>query len=955
MDNSLYQDNLRLLSLKQPILANLLSFPMENGWNFCHTGKKQELNLQRNVNGQVATIYSPQNIKVELRQWVGMHDLQAVDWLIVYGLGLGYHYETLLPWLRGNPERHVIFLEDDIGVLRRFLEQEKAKELLKDEQVDIFYVDMTDPNDQTIDTLAKKFMYQNILFLPIASYEKDKGQEGVKIQFLIDFKKSSFQLFIGEYLERGKPFFSNYYHNLFQFPQALQGNLLWNKFKGVPAIICGAGPSLQKNIETLKTLKDRALIFAGGTAMNALNAFGLTPHFGLGVDPFPAQFTRLIMNCGFEVPFFFRNRMNHDAIEMIHGQKMYLTGATGYPVANWFDEKLDLKHPNIDEGCNVINMSLSIAEALGCNPIICVGLDLAYSLGQSYSPGIEMHAIHDTKEHLITKTTEEELVLQHDVYGQPIYTLWKWIHESTWFSHFARSHPHLNFMNATEGGIGFQGVPNVTLEEAAKNYLTRQYDFDAILHSELLSIPMPPDVNKERIKKVINEFVESLNRCTGILKDIYSHDPKVWEEKKPSLDDSLKELEQNLKKELAYETLLKVFDENYIAYIQLALPGKTASSRILDQLSGRFAYLMEICVENLKFIDKALKKQNKLDLLPSIKERPFMHQNSKDSHKEEKFSVVEHLSNGNILYQNLVNGLLDGPSLLYSQGGQILAKSQYHHGQKRGDSLFYYENGQVASKQQFAEGAMNGKQEYYYANGNLKSIISYDQGQLDGDVLLYYPSEQLKRHLQFKKGKRHGKDLIYNEFGMLKIEAEYQNGKPIGVARMWHDNGSLAKEVIFDDESKIVKTQFWDKDGQFIPDTNKHLDYFDQVSEQTNLLTSALNQVVNQLGGAMRTIAKEQEQKIGEGNFAWVDDELCKLHQQMEQLEKLNDSIAKESGTLEGGQEPLWKSPSSKRLIQQYLEVMTGSMHETMRTMSSELNLLQKLIKDNEEDPNQPK
>ncbi|MGK5594153.1 MAG: 6-hydroxymethylpterin diphosphokinase MptE-like protein [Parachlamydiaceae bacterium] len=952
MDHSPYQKNLRLLSLKQPILANLLSFPMENSWSFCHTGKKQELNLQKDIAGQLVTIYSPQNIKVELRQWAGMHNLQAVDWLIVYGLGLGYHYETLRPWLKGNQERHVIFLEDDMGVLRRFLEQEKAKDLLQDEQVDVFYIDMTDPKDQTIDTLAKKFMYQNTLFLPIASYEKNKGQEGVKIQFLIDFKKSSFQLFIGEYLERGKPFFSNFYHNLFQFPQAYQGNLLWNKFKGVPAIICGAGPSLQKNMEILKTLKDRALIFAGGTAMNALNAFGLTPHFGLGVDPFPAQFTRLIMNSGFETPFFFRNRMNHDAVEMIHGQKLYLAGASGYPVSNWFDEKLHLKHPHIDEGCNVINMSLSIAEALGCNPIICVGLDLAYSLGQSYSPGIEMHAIHDTKEHLITKTTEEELVLQHDIYGQPIYTLWKWIHESTWFSHFARSHPHLNFMNATEGGIGFQGVPNVTLEEAAKQYLTRQYDFDAILHGELLSIPMPQEVNKEQIKKVMNELIESINRSIDILKEIYDHNPKVWEEKQPVLDNPLKQLEERLKKELAYDTLLKVFDENYIAYIQLALPGQTASSRILDQLSGRFAYLMEICVENLKFIDKVLKRQHKLDSLPSnAKEHRVTNIPSVDSHLEE-FSVKQHLSNGSVLYQNIVSGLLEGPSLLYSSGGKILAKSHYEGGKKNGVSLFYYEDGQVASKQHLKEGAMDGIQEYYYPTGNLKSSISYDKGQLDGDILLYYPSKQLKRHLQFKEGKRHGKDLIYNEFGMLKIEAEYQNGKPVGSAKMWHDNGSLAKEVSFDDEGKTVKTQLWNKDGQFIPDTNKPLDYFDQVSEQTNLLTSALNQVVDQLGGAIRTIAKEQEQKA-EASFNWVEGELSKLHQQMEQLEKLNNSIAKESGTLEGTQEPLWKSPSSKRLIQQYLEVMTGSMHETMRTMSSELNFLQKIVAKNEDDSSQ--
>lgn len=960
MDEELLKKNLAILSQKLPSLANRLSVAPPSKWSLVQTGKKQEWNLRKEESGEASYIHSPLNIQVEARQSLGMHNLHGIDWIIIYGVGLGYYYKALQSWLQEKIEHRLIFIEDDIGIIQKLLETEIAGDLLSNPQVELHFLDLTDPQDPTLDSLAKKFMYQNTLFIPLVNYESNKAENAAKINYLINFKKSGFQLFVGEYLQKGEPFFKNFYHNLFQYPNSLEGNNLWKKFQGMPAIICGAGPSLQKNIDLLKTLKDKALIFAGGTAMNAVNAFGLTPHFGLGVDPFPAQFTRLIMNTGFETPFFYRNRMNYQAVEMIHGSKLYLTGASGYPIANWFDEKLHLNHPNLDEGCNVINMSLSIAEALGCNPIICVGLDLAYSLGQSYSPGIEMHAIHDIKENLITKTTEEELVLQNDIYGQPVYTLWKWIQESVWFSQFAYSHPDLIFLNATEGGIGFKGVPNITLQEAADKFLNTQYDFDATLHNEMLAIEMPEEVKKSQIKKFLHEFVESLTRCIEHLKEIYNSSPHAWEQKKPEMTPELLALEDNLKKETAYQVLLKVFDDNYKAYIQISTSEKSASSKILDHLSGRFAYLMEIAVDNLRIIDEVLQKQSKLislemkqgqlkqlpkaDLLYLLEEHAF-------SIEDEELNIAisgplkdsqdTQFANGASLKQYKNNGRLEGPSILRDKEGTLLSESYYFNGKKVGKARQFYPNGQLSNLQRFKEGLPDGKQEYYYENGSIKSLIHYKNGVLDGDVILYYSHGQLKRKLFFKEGKREGFDHIYNELGTLTIEAEYREGKPFGLAKMWYENGALSKEVEFNDLGFAQKTQFWSKDGQFVPNTPRPLDYFDQVTKQTEQLTLAIDQIVQNLSSVLQTLSSEDKEK-----YLWMQDELKGLKEQMANLQSISDLLKTESGISDGAQEPIWKTPSAKKLMQQYLEIMTGTMHETMRKMASEINFLQKNIKE---------
>lgn len=84
-----------------------------------------------------------------------------------------------------------------------------------------------------------------------------------------------------------------------------------------------------------------------------------------------------------------------------------------------------------------MNFNLSIAKDLGCNPILVVGVDLAYSDNLSYAPGLVRHAIQDPKEAFLTKYSHEELLIKNDINGVPVNTLWKWVNESLWYAQFA--------------------------------------------------------------------------------------------------------------------------------------------------------------------------------------------------------------------------------------------------------------------------------------------------------------------------------------------------------------------------------------------------------------------------------------------------------------------------------------------------------------------------------------
>ena len=52
-------------------------------------------------------------------------------------MGLGYDYLTLKKWLKEAEVRHLVFMEDDLGVVYYWLHTPLATEMLKDPQVTI--------------------------------------------------------------------------------------------------------------------------------------------------------------------------------------------------------------------------------------------------------------------------------------------------------------------------------------------------------------------------------------------------------------------------------------------------------------------------------------------------------------------------------------------------------------------------------------------------------------------------------------------------------------------------------------------------------------------------------------------------------------------------------------------------------------------------------------------------
>lgn len=518
LDEKTFKKNIEILGQKQPSLALELRQVDPSRISLCKT-RNDEWNLKEEVVGKPTYYHSNYNAAKESQNWFNSLNLEGTDVLYVYGLGLGHYYDAVKKWLEECAGHYLVFIEDDLAVIRRFLETEKATDILEDKQVQVHYLRDFVSSEEMFNWLSWFFVLLPIDVSGLLHYQKKREAVFAQLRMKLMHDSVRKDSIAAEFMRFSKNFFQNFFSNTLRLPDSYHGNQLFGKFSNVPAIICGAGPSLNKNISLLKELTDKSVIFSGGSSLNALNAQGIMPHFGAGIDPNALQFQRLVNNSSFELPFFYRGRMFHNAFQLIHGPRLYNNGTGGYFISEWFEENLGIEAEILDEGNNVANFCVELANALGCNPIIFVGMDLAYSGMSSYASGVVADSEVSEEKIVQGAGLNASAFVREDIFGNPVHTVWKWVTEADWIGDYAKDHPEKVLINATEGGIGFPGVPNMALTDVKSQFLSKTYNLHHRIHAEIQNASLP-DVTQEKVSELMEEMRDSLENCVGLCDDL---------------------------------------------------------------------------------------------------------------------------------------------------------------------------------------------------------------------------------------------------------------------------------------------------------------------------------------------------------------------------------------------------------------------------------------------------
>lgn len=296
---------------------------------------------------------------------------------VIYGLGLGYLPDVFAEKAKGS----IILYEDNIETLRLVLEAVDFSHLFETGK---FYLSSDIDEFSTI--LETVFRYKSKVSLTTLSYHKLQCAEA--FQVFSDSLQKLFELFDFNFSFQVNESYGFLKSTVTDLDKKYKCPLLTDYkdiYKGKPAIIVSAGPSLSKNIDVLKKNKDNALIFCVGTALRTLNNNGIVPDFLNVIERYNTSI-HYNLPCTKDITLITEAYTQSDVFEAKF-RKHFLTASLENDSSRWFLEKAEKEFVEFETKGTVSYHALSCAKFLGCSPIILIGQDLAYTDGKCYAEG----------------------------------------------------------------------------------------------------------------------------------------------------------------------------------------------------------------------------------------------------------------------------------------------------------------------------------------------------------------------------------------------------------------------------------------------------------------------------------------------------------------------------------------------------------------------------------------
>lgn len=239
-----------------------------------------------------------------------------------------------------------------------------------------------------------------------------------------------------------------------------------NTCEGVPAIIVGAGPSLDKNIDELKDIN--AIIISTDRAYKALLARGIDPDLVVSVDCHDDHILGYLNKVDSSNHILAMSTAeDYKIARMWQGRILYFNMShKGVQFCDRVLPYLFKKFPAVaNVGC-VVNTASIIANWMGCKSLIFVGCDFSYPDNKMSCDTYDIINGALQKVEVNEKEKFEKRSGKVDVNG--IYTYPPFLEYLKVIKVFNKN-SDLNIVNATEGGI-IDCFPKMTLKEAKEQY-----------------------------------------------------------------------------------------------------------------------------------------------------------------------------------------------------------------------------------------------------------------------------------------------------------------------------------------------------------------------------------------------------------------------------------------------------------------------------------------------------
>lgn len=450
----------------------------------------------RTADGKAKFLHSPVDPVKEASRLVEKLKIDGPGLVICFGLGLGYHVADLRA---RHPDLQVVVVEPRREVVEAARRFGPCKTLEEDPKVDLLVA----PTAASMrETLKNRTLEVGKVYWLIHPQTQQLDPEGCDQLLKAARDAASINVTTASTFRYWKnTWVKTSFENLEFVLSSPDVGVLFDAFKGVPGILISAGPSLDKNIDLLRQAEDKAVLVCVGTALRKALAHGVTPHLVISLDsgrPNWRHFDGLDYS---HIPLVFEPMVHPNILAHHHGRKA--VGATENLVYQWLEPIIG-ERARLAAGGSVANTALDLLYQFGCDPIVFVGQDLAFSR-EGFTHASGTRAVRH-----MSDTNPATYVEVPGIDGEPVVALRTWHAFLHWFNAYIESQSDRHYIDATEGGARIDGTEIAPLAEVLSRFATVNPPIRETIERKLSGFEPNPDWPGQ-IRSTIREMLATMS------------------------------------------------------------------------------------------------------------------------------------------------------------------------------------------------------------------------------------------------------------------------------------------------------------------------------------------------------------------------------------------------------------------------------------------------------------
>lgn len=514
---SYFEKNLKILEKKQPELAELMREEID-------TSHVEVLTSETGI--PTARVTTKEGEKVFLndlkdpvaraKEHVEKLELIGNNGSVLLGFGLGY---LALEIVKSMDEGHLLITcETDPAIFKVALEQVDLEPVLESRRVEIVVGKEIDIS-AIILALSIKYLTAKVSLVKFHPSFSIDPETYNSLQKRAQEMATYIQVNANTVLYAGKEMAGNILANTPEIIRSAGVKRLFSKFKDIPAIVVGAGPSLDKNVAFLKNIKDKAVIIPVDKALDLLLPLGITPHLVPSLDFEKANYDANYASLQMDDKLFmvFTQTLYHKITKIFWGPKfsMNQTGNLSSVLSYYWGDK-----GSVSSGMNVGHLAFGMARAMGCNPIILVGMDLAFTGDKSHAEDLEGEFKYSPTEQFTSEGIFGEMVKSDAAFRSFVMDINKEI-----------KHTDALCIDATEGGARKEGAKIMRLRDAIDEYCQHDHPEiqtilkeksskpDLVKYDELIRDLKFAEEESKKMKKASQSTLKIVNKLRKMKED----------------------------------------------------------------------------------------------------------------------------------------------------------------------------------------------------------------------------------------------------------------------------------------------------------------------------------------------------------------------------------------------------------------------------------------------------